>query len=261
MDYMQFCKLVDKVNKTEDDLKKLEPYRVERAVIMAAGLGTRMRPITNSKPKPLVTVNGVSLIETGLQALENAGIKEIYIVRGYLGEQFDLLLGKHPNVKFIENVLFDKGNNIASILAAKEFLERAYIFPADLYIKNPAVIKPYQYQSGAWGVKVKQTDDWCLETTAEGIVQRCGIGGVDCYKDIGIFYWNKEDGSRLKKHVEQVCKQEEGCKRYWSNVPFVLYPDEYKVRINECQRDDVMEFDTIEELSKVDYSYKIYLER
>ena len=108
---------------------------------------------------------------------------------------------------------------------------------------------------------MKQTDDWCLETTAEGIVQRCGIGGVDCYKDIGIFYWNKEDGSRLKKHVEQVCKQEEGCKRYWSNVPFVLYPDEYKVRINECQRDDVMEFDTIEELSKVDYSYKIYLER
>ena len=86
MDYMQFCKLVDKVNKTEDDLKKLEPYRVERAVIMAAGLGTRMRPITNSKPKPLVTVNGVSLIETGLQALENAGIKEIYIVRGYLGD-------------------------------------------------------------------------------------------------------------------------------------------------------------------------------
>lgn len=136
MEYVQFCKLVDKVDKTAEDLKKLEPFRVKRAVIMAAGLGTRMRPITNNKPKPLVTVNGVPLIETGLKALENAGITEIYIVRGYLGNQFNFLTDKYPNIKFIENVLYDKGNNITSILAAKEFLQKAYIFPADLYIKN-----------------------------------------------------------------------------------------------------------------------------
>ncbi len=260
MDYDRFCKLTNKDYKSANELKELEKYKVRNAVIMAAGLGSRMRPITDNIPKPLVTINGIRLIETGLNALENAGIENIYIVRGYLGKQFDSLLCSYPNVKFIENELYDKGNNITSILAAKEHICNAYVLPADLFISNASIIKPYQFQSGAWGVKVDKTDDWCLETTSDGIVTRCGIGGVNCYKDIGIFYWNEEDGKKISEYAEDICKTYDGMQRYWSNIPFVLYPDKFKVRINVCSPEDAVEFDTIEELSKYDDSYKAYLE-
>ena len=77
---------------TSEGCSALEPYRVQRAIFVAAGFGSRLVPVTLNTPKPLVRVNGVRIIETLLDAVVNAGIEEIYIVRGYLGDQFDLLL-------------------------------------------------------------------------------------------------------------------------------------------------------------------------
>ena len=77
---------------TEYGLKLLEPYRVKRAIFLAAGFGSRMVPITLNTPKPLVLVNGKKLIETLLDACVKAEIDEIIIVTGYLSDQFDILL-------------------------------------------------------------------------------------------------------------------------------------------------------------------------
>ena len=74
----------------------LEPYRVKKAIFLAAGFGSRMVPITLNTPKPLVLVHGKRIIETLLDAVVEAGIEDITIVRGYLGEQFDVLLHKYP---------------------------------------------------------------------------------------------------------------------------------------------------------------------
>ena len=76
---------------TEYGLELLEPYRAKRAILLAAGFGSRMRPITLNTPKPLVMVHGKRIIESIIEALIAVDIKEIYIVRGYLGEQFDVL--------------------------------------------------------------------------------------------------------------------------------------------------------------------------
>ena len=88
---------------TEAGIAALEPYRVKRAVFMAAGFGSRLVPITLNTPKPLVRVKGKRIIDSLLDAVVAAGIEEIYLVRGYLWEQFDQLLYKYPNIKFIEN--------------------------------------------------------------------------------------------------------------------------------------------------------------
>ena len=88
---------------TEKGLDCLSPYRVKRIVFIAAGFGTRLVPITLNTPKPLVRVHGKRIIDTMLDAAVEAGIEEIIIVRGYLSEQFDQLLYKYPNIKFIEN--------------------------------------------------------------------------------------------------------------------------------------------------------------
>jgi hypothetical protein len=81
-------------------LAALEPYRMRRAIFIAAGFGSRMVPVTLNTPKPLVRVNGVRIIDTLLDAVLAAGITEIYIVRGWLGEQFDQLLYKYPMIRY-----------------------------------------------------------------------------------------------------------------------------------------------------------------
>ena len=66
-------------------------HKVERAIIMAAGLGNRMYPVTLTTPKPLVRVNGIRMIDTVIQGLHQNGIREIYVVVGYLKEKFTYL--------------------------------------------------------------------------------------------------------------------------------------------------------------------------
>ena len=89
---------------TEKGNTALEPYRAKRAVFIAAGFGSRMVPITLNTPKPLVRVHGKRIIDTLLDACLEAGIEEIYIVRGYLAEQFDQLLYKYPNIHFLDSI-------------------------------------------------------------------------------------------------------------------------------------------------------------
>ena len=126
---------------TSAGLEALEPYRVKRAVFLAAGFGSRMTPITINTPKTLVRVHGKSIIETGLDAVLSAGIEEIWIVRGYLGEQFDLLLRKYPMIRFIDNPDYTDTGTISSFFYAKDHLESAYVLESDLVIRNPEVIR------------------------------------------------------------------------------------------------------------------------
>ena len=83
---------------TPAGIEALEPYRVKRAVFIAAGFGSRLVPVTLNTPKPLVRVNGRRIIDTLLDAVLAAGIEDIVIVRGYLAEQFDQLLYKYPMI-------------------------------------------------------------------------------------------------------------------------------------------------------------------
>ena len=135
---------IDSDNKiTEKGLKILEPYKVKRAIFLAAGFGSRMVPLTFNTPKPLIRVHGVRMIETLLDAVVEAGIEEIYIVRGYLGEQFEVLLHKYPNIKFIDNKIYNEANNISSAYMIKDILENAYVLESDLILSNKNLIRKY----------------------------------------------------------------------------------------------------------------------
>lgn len=256
MTRQEFNMLLAKKYLTPDEYRILEPYKVKRAVIMAAGLGTRLRPLTYTTPKPLITVNGVRIIDTILDALMEQGINDIYIIRGYLAEQFDVLLDKYPNVHMLNNLAYDQGNNILSACLVGDLLEGAYVMPADILINNPKVFGLYQYSSNVLGYRVNETEDWCIATDDSGVIKRLAPGGKDCFKDTGIFYWDTKDGLQLSKDIMKVCAQKEGWQRYWSNVAFEIYKDNYKSVIRECKESDVIEIDTIEELAKIDSSYE-----
>ena len=117
-------------------------HKVEKAIIMAAGLGNRMHPITLNTPKPLVKVNGIRMIDTVIKGLHINGIYEIYIVVGYLKEQFEALEDEYPGVKLISNPYFDTCNNISSLYVARNYIENAIILDGDQIIYNPAILAP-----------------------------------------------------------------------------------------------------------------------
>ena len=116
--------------------ERLEPYRVKKAIFMAAGFGSRMVPVTLNTPKPLIQVHGKRIIESLLDAVLDVGITDITIVRGYLGEQFDLLLKKYPMIKFVENPIFYEANNISSAYVVRDMLSNAYVLESDLLLYN-----------------------------------------------------------------------------------------------------------------------------
>ena len=241
---------------TSKGLDALEPYRVKRAVFIAAGFGSRLVPITLNTPKPLIRVNGKRMIDSLLDAVIDAGINEIYIVRGYLSEQFDQLLYKYPMIKFIENPVYNESNNISSAVCASYLLKNAYVLEADLLLYNPKLITKYQYESNYLGVYTERTDDWCFHVE-NGIIKKVAVGGINCYHMFGISYWTEADGAKLVEHINDVYRSPGGKERYWDQVSLQYHINDYKISVRECTFDDIIEIDTFSELKKLDSTYDI----
>lgn len=233
----------------------LEPYRVKQAVFIAAGFGSRLVPITLNTPKPLVRVRGTRIIDTLLDAVVAAGIQEIFIVRGYLGEQFDQLKYKYPQIQFLENPVYNETNNISSMMVARYLLRNAYVFEADLMLFNPRLITKYQYTSNYLGVPVDSTDDWCFEVK-NNTISKLSIGGTDCYHMFGISYWNDEDGAKLAEDIKKVYEKPGGKERFWDQVPLEYCMKNYKVEARRCTFNDIAEIDTYSDLKKLDSTYR-----
>lgn len=260
--------LLDAAGITALGLEKLEPYKVQRAVIMAAGFGSRLVPITLNTPKPLVRVHGKRMIDSVLDAVVAAGIEEIIIIRGYLGEQFDQLRYKYPQIQFVDNPLYDRANNISSMVCAKALLKKAYVMEADLLLSNPKLIRKYQYSSNFLGIPVEQSDDWCF-VVKDGRIRAQIPNGNEykskltpqevLYQEVGISYWSEEDGCKLERHLQEVFDRADGKNRYWDQVMFLDFAGQYDVEIRPCETTDIVEIDSFRELVLIDDQYKITL--
>ena len=242
---------------TPEGIDILEPYRAKKAIFIAAGFGTRLVPVTLNTPKPLVRVNGKRMIDTAIDACLEAGISEIYIVRGYLAEQFDQLLYKYPMIKFLENPAFNEANNISSAMTARYMMQNAYVLEADLIVSNPSIIRKYNYQSNVLGIWKERTDDWCLTVDKDGNVDEEKVGGLNCYQMVGIYYFNAADGAKLSEHIKEAFLAPGGKERYWETVPNQAYKGQYKIEVRPCTDEDIVEVDTFRELKEIDKTYDI----
>lgn len=205
-------------------------HRVERAIIMAAGLGNRLRPITLTTPKPLVKVKGIRMIDTAIEGLHSNGIYEIYIVVGYLKEKFAELEKMYYGVKLIENPYYDICNNISSLYVARNYIENAIILDGDQIICNPQILAPEFERSGYNSIWTEEeTNEW-LQTVENGIVTSCSRkGGNKGWQLYGISRWTAEDGRKLKHHLEIEFEYKKNWQIYWDDVVMFCYPTEYQV--------------------------------
>lgn len=232
-----------------------ETHVVKQAIIMAAGAGERMYPLTLTTPKPLVQVNGKRMIDTVIEALHLNGIYEIYVVVGYLKEQFKSLQDKYPGLTLIENPYYDNCNNISSLYVARDHLTDCLILDGDQVIYNPSILDPLFERSGYNAVWCDgKTNEWLMQVEG-GIVKSCSrTGGSKGWQLYSVSRWTKEDGERLKRHLEYEFERG-NTDIYWDDVAMFCHFKEYQLGIREMNPNDIVEIDDLCELIAIDSSY------
>ena len=261
---------------TDKGLDALKPYKVDCALIMAAGFGSRFVPLSFEKPKGLLEVFGEPMVERQIRQLKEAGIDDIAIVVGYMKEKFEYLTDKF-GLKLIYNPDYSRRNNIGSIEYAYDYLygKNAYILSSDNWIRSNMY---HSYEPCAWYSSKHaegRTSEWTLVTDKKGRIKDTFPGGTDCDYMFGPAYFSREFGESflpvLKKYCELPGTEDyywehvlmqmlngEARKRinaYFGRVPELELCDNIEMYINRQPEDNVYEFENLEELRDFDPKY------
>ena len=233
--------------------------KAENAIIMAAGVGQRLSPLTNTISKSLIEVQGKRIIESMIDALILNGITEIVIVVGHLKEQFDYLPKKyqHVNVILLINPYYSTCNNISSLYMAREYLKNSIITDGDIIVHNPEILYPYFEASGYCSSWVEETNEWLQEVDEAGYVKSCSrTGGQKGWQLYSVSFWNREDSSKLRKHLVELFEKRKVTDVYWDDIPVFYYNQEYRLKIREIDSKDLSEIDNLQELYELEPLYK-----
>lgn len=235
----------------------------EIAILMAAGLGSRLRPVTNNMPKPLVKINGKPMIETLIDGLILRGIQKFIVVTGYLSNKFEYLKKIYSNIEIVYNPDYISVNNISSIKTVTPILTNTnsdvFICEADLYIKDKNIFDCDLDSSCYFGKMVRgYSGDWVFELNSEGKITRVGKSGRDVFNMVGISYFKNEDAKKLAMMIDKSYGIEGYENLFWDEVVNQNL-DKLALRVHEIFENQIFEIDTVEELSELDPSYNCYL--
>lgn len=242
---------------TDNGFKKMEPYKVENAIILAAGMSTRFIPFSYEKPKGLTVVKGEVLIERQIRQLREAGVEEIIVVLGHMMEKFLYLVDK-LDVKMVLNNEYRHKNTHSSIYFARNYLENSYICCADNYFPK-SVFHKYEYHSlystlymdGVWHGERGVTTD------RTGLIIATQRPAVDQWVMNGYAYFNREFSGKFRPILENMYDTPGTDGLYWEQV-YAEHVDDLPLYEKRYTSEQVMEFDSVAELEAFDPDYIKY---
>lgn len=235
---------------TDAGLQELAPYKVENAIIMAAGTSSRFAPLSYEKPKGLFLVKNEVLIERQIRQLQERGIREIYVVVGYMKELF-YYLEKKFGVHIITNNEYAKRNNLSSVMAAKTHFHNSYLCYSDNYLQKNG-FQPYVYRSYfAAQYSEGYTEEYVIVSDKHGKITQYYPEGEACYYQMGEMYFDAQTAQTFLRLLEKEynytgvadMKVDEFYMRHLSSLDFY---------IKKNGPEDVLEFDNISEIEKFD---------
>lgn len=227
----------------------------KNAIILAAGKSSRFAPFTYERPKGLFRVKGEILIERQIEQLLKAGIKDIYIVVGYMKEKF-FYLEKKYGVTLIVNNQFGKKGNLYSLFAAKEYLANTYICCADHYfLSNPFVeqnIDNHSYRACAY--QKGKFREFAISVSDADIITDLEVGGRDSLAMVGHAYMNEKFSSRFKQLMVAEINDFGIASMFWEEF-YKKHIQELSFYMKEYAIGDILEFDNIEDLREFDSEF------
>lgn len=249
----------------------LDEHRVDGALMIAAGFGSRFVPLTFETPKGLLEVFGERMIERQLRQLHEAGITDITIVVGYLKEKFEYLIDKY-NVKLLYNGEYASKNTLATIYHARQALRgrNMYVLSSDNWLRHNMY---HAYEGGAWyssSFMKGDTSEWCLNYNKKGRINDVFVGGTDKWVMYGPAFFSREFSETFLPILEAYYHLPGTEQFYWERVFMEMLSGEAARRlpnlkearseaamfINKRPADEVYEFENLEELRRFDVKYQ-----
>lgn len=234
----------------------MEPYKVDNAVILAAGFGLRSLPLSRVVPKGLYKVKGEVLIERQIQQILDAGIRDIIIVVGYLKEKFEYLKDKY-NVKLIENADYYRYNNISSLYIAKDLIGNSYICCSDNYFSKN-VFRDYVYDSYYSCLYTDiYAEEYCVVKMDGPFFKKIVKGGKNAWYTIGEAFFSKSFSKLFFEYLDEEYEQPEVKNMLWDDF-HIRHIDKLKLRLVKYDTQTVQEFDTNEDILAFDPEFAVY---
>lgn len=231
----------------------LEPYRVQNAIIMAAGMSSRFAPLSYEVPKGLLKVKGERLIEREIEQLQEAGIEDITVIVGYLQEKMFYLAEKY-GVKIVVNNDYYKYNNCSSLMLVRDQLSNTYICSSDNYFaENP--FEKYIYRGYYSTIFVEgETDEYCATEDSNNMIVDIKIGGKNTWAMVGHVYFDRAFSEKFVEILEKEFKHEPYKEQLWEDY-YTRNVHELHLEARHYSADIVKEFDSLDELRQFDDRY------
>ena len=238
--------LDEEIRPTEKALNEAKEKAPKNAIILAAGFGMRMVPINTETPKGLLEIKGERLIERTIRQLHEVGITEIYVVVGFMKEQYEYLIDEY-GVELIVTPDYASKNNLHSLKKAVGHLSNSYIIPCDIWCEK----NPYSGQElYSWYMVSDLVDDDStvrVNRKQELVVQKEQAGGNAM---IGICYLLEAEAAVVRERLEELGRDSRYDGAFWEET--LYQKDRMIVTARVVHAADAVEINTYEQLREID---------
>jgi len=225
------------------------------AIILAAGMGTRLRPLTDTLPKALVETAGESFFSRQLRLLHAAGVKRITVVTGYHAEAFDPWVGQ-PGLEFVFNAHYHDRNNLFSMLLVADRLscdpEGCLVLEGDVWPSERVLpSRPLPRSSWFVGHRDAMENEWVVREGPDGRVKEIEVASGSGWILSGMSFWRPEDGRQLSGLMAEMAGRPDAEGLFWDEVPRRNL-DKMDIRAHRIAEGDWQEIDTLEDRARLE---------